>query len=714
MRGRVKFENVLSLAYQLGWGRMGEIGGGGEEGSGLRAYALNLPYRYCRWLEAQATSEPIVVKQPRDAGANQKPGTPGDEQTAEFVGRIITRALYEARYENEMNGVIGEVCGRGISWLAIGYSEEALTKESASEEGKDTQSVIVDVLGAQDVEAKDKQEHAEIAEGLRGIASDQVVQAQAGMRGIVSILERASSHDLADYEQETDRSAVEQVRDIRRRVWVRKLRAGEDIFWDATVSDTQDCKWIARRHVWTLAEFRASDMFTDRAKREIHGDTDRMRSGIAEEGQTLSATMMGSDARQAGRSDPGSTGDEEELLVEWFEVYERRPDMKAGGIRFGLCAEVPDQIITKDDQYPYVDDKGYCVIPGFYPFYDFAPIKPTLNVPERTCGTPLVAVGWTQFEKIEEFNRLRVESARKHALRAYQIHPFLKDSKKVLSAFQKGEDGYAFVADKALVGSDGRMVPAVEAIQFSGNTQEIEVQAAREESDWVKVMGMPPAHLLGVGQAETATQEQIGTAAGESEMQSLVKRLEMRMADVCEGLRGLIRAFYDSEDIVALLGADGAQAIESWKPSSMLGDRLEVRFGLRARRENSVANEQIMKAIGLVQAKVDPVTGMPLFDDIPLFEELFRNLGLGKPQLNQTTLAQLQQLAMVGQQVVMAQQAQQQAGGGGPQGAAPGGQSNGKASPAPASPGEGPPSRGNLEAGARRGTVPRPSPVGVG
>src|SRR5688572_14468193 len=109
MQTRARFEEVLSLSYQTG----DALGGGYAGSEGLRRYALNLPYRYCRWLEAQATGEPIVVKMPKEAG--------GDEQVADWVGRIITRALFEARYENEINAVIGECCGRGLSFLAIGY-----------------------------------------------------------------------------------------------------------------------------------------------------------------------------------------------------------------------------------------------------------------------------------------------------------------------------------------------------------------------------------------------------------------------------------------------------------------------------------------------------------------------------------------------------------------------------------------------------------------
>lgn len=700
MEGRQKFEDVISLRYWLdGGGTQTETGGGGPEGEALRVYALNLPYRYCRWLEAQATGEPIVIKQPREAGAGQRPGAAaGDEQTAEWVARIITRALHEARYENEMNAVIGECCGRGISFLEIGYHEESLSRTIASEVGKDTQSVAGDVILKGETQAVPGQAHAENAEGLRTIAGDRVVQAQVGMQGVVGLLTRAGSHDAEAARDEVDRSPIAEVRDIRRRIWVRKLRVNEDLFFDQSVADFQDVPLVARRHVNTKAEFDAKPWIKAGAKRKIHGYPDRWQSGITGTGQTDTARRMSPDARQAAIT---AGEDTSEWLVEWFEVYEKRPSMAAGGIRYALCFELPDEIISVDDAYPFVDDDGCCVIPGFYPFFDFAPLKPPVQTPERMLGIPLVAPGWTQFEKIQEFNRLRVESARKHSLRAYQFHPALKGEKKIVERFQNGEDGIGFFAPPALMGPDGKMQEAVLPIQFSGNTQEIDRQAQREYADWIRVQGMPPAHVEGVGQAETATQEQIGTSAGESEMAALVKRLESRFADVCEGIRGLIRAFYDSEDIVELLGAEGGEAIKAWKPSSMKGDRLQVMFGLRAKREDAVEKKQLMEAITLVQGNIDPVTGLPVYDAQPLYAELFRSLGVGKPQMNATMLAQLQQLAMLGQQALMAQQ---QAGGGGAQPPASGGANPGGPRP---SEGSGP-NRGNLESGARKETV-RPS-----
>jgi hypothetical protein len=502
MSGRTQFEDVISLRYWLNnqqGGGATDIGGGGADEDGLRVYALNLPYRYCRWLEAQATGEPIVIKQPRDSGAGERqkvdPQTgqaivsAGDAQTAEWVGRIITRALYEARYENELNAVIGECCGRGISFLAIGYHAESITRTTASEVGKDAQSIQVDVLTEGKVEAVPGQTGTEAAEGLRTIAGDRVVQANVGLSGVLRLLQRAGSHDVMAAKTEQDRSPIASVRDIRRRIWVKKLRVGEDLFFDMTVADFQDVPLVVWRHVDTRAEFKRNTLIREGAKRKIHGFPDRYQSGVTGTGQTASAALMSPDARQAAILSGENT---DEWLVEWFECFEKRPDMAAGGIRYALCAEIPDEVISVDDDYPYVDDEGNCAIPGFYPFFDFAPLKPPVHQPERMLGVPLVAPGWTQFKKIQEFNKLRIESARRHSLRAYQMHPALKTEKKLKERLENGEDAVAFFAPAGLMGPDGKMAEAILPIQFTGNTQEIDRQAQREYGDWLRACP-PPA-----------------------------------------------------------------------------------------------------------------------------------------------------------------------------------------------------------------------------
>ncbi len=704
MRKRRRNEEILALSYHDS-GMTTSVVGGGNDADNLRENALNLPYRYVRWLESQATSGKMVVKVNQDAGEGQVQGGPADSATGMWTGITLGRVAYEAGFNREIKAIIGEVLPRGTSVMQIGYHEEVINLAQSKEVGKDPQSVVPEVLGDGDTQAKPGQAHSEISSGLATMAQDPMVQVTAGQAGVQALLARKASHDAAEYQDETTDIPKQSTRLIRRKIWMRKRRVGEEVGWHPAVYDIEDSDRWWERHVWTVAEVKASTLFTTTFKSKVKGYDGRNVSGVSRGGQTVSTQSMGSDARQAQIED---VLDEDERMVEWFAVWFRKPDMKSGGIRKIVSAEVPDEFIEADDNNPYVDDNGFGTIPGFFPFYDFTPILPSLTIPERTCGIPPIAVGMTQFEKIAEYNRLRHESALRHSLRLYEIHPSLKDDKKLLDALKNGEDGYAYVAKSAQLDSNNKVVTGVTPIQFTGNTQEIDRQAAREESDWVKMMAMPPAVLQGVGTAGTLGQDQIGVAAGERESAALVGYFEDRVCDVLAGVRGLLRCNYDDEDFIRLLGEEGAAVMKAWQTGTTDdGDSIEVTFGANAQAQKTVETKQTMEAMQLEQAQVEPITGLPKYDSTPLFNDLHRKLGVGAPKIDDTPMRKLQQMVLaLMQQVQTLSGVQPGAPGAHPptNGAAP--KPNGQVPHPGPSPAEGNgPQQGTLAAGAARGTL---------
>ena len=715
-RNRLRNEEILSLSYRDGM--MSEntpTMGGAASWERIRENALNLPYRQLRWYESQATSKKMVIKVNRDAGAGQRAGGPRDDETGMWVGIALGRVAYEAGFRREMKSLIAEVMPRGTSVMRIGYHEQTINLSEAREVGKNAQSVVVDVLGEEDIEAKPGQAHAEISEGLLNMAQDPEVQLQAGQGGVETILARKDSHDEADAKEESDMHPKESTRLIRRKAWMQKKRVGEDVGWAPWVYDVEDTPWWWERHVWTVAEVKRSELFTAKFRRNVEGYDGRNVSEVFRGGDTPSTESMGSDARQAMTED---VLDDDERMVEWFEVYYRRPDMKSGGIRKIVAPESPDFFVHSDESNPNVDEKGFSLIPGFYPYFDFTPILSSLTVPERTCGIPPVAVGMGHFEKIIEYNRLRQEAALKSATRIVQIHPGLKSKVEVLAALQNGEIGYAFIAEGGMLTADNKMVPAFETYAFPGQNPEIDKEAAREEADWVKVTGMPPAVLQGMGTAKTATQDSQGIAAGERESGTIIAYFETRMADVLAGLRGIIRGNYDDEDFIKLLGAEGAAVMKAWQTGTEdVGDEIEVTFGVGAQAQETVERKQLMEAITLQRGEVEPLTQLPKYDSGLLFEELNRRLNVGAPKLDETPMRQMQQMILQ-----LSQQVQQLSGinpltgegqekgdkkpgaGGDKQTKKPtsGEKKQSRGGPNP-SEGDGP-SQGNISAGAKRGT----------
>ncbi len=172
-------------------------------------------------------------------------------------------------------------------------------------------------------------------------------------------------------------------------------------------------------------------------------------------------------------------------------------------------------------------------------------------------------------------------------------------------------------------------------------------------------------------------------------------------------MRGLLRCNYDDEDFVALLGEEGAKVMKAWQTGTTDdGDKIEVTFGANAQAERTVRTKQLMEAINLLAAQVDPVTMMPKYDFTELLDELLRMLDVGGLKLDKSMLAQLQQLAMVGKQALEMQAAAAQ----GPGAKSPGGsggQPSSNGQPPRAGPNRsegGGPQEGTLAAGATRGT----------
>lgn len=718
---RRRNEEILSLAYNDG-----TMMGGSEDSRKLRVHSLNLPYRWQRWIEAQATSKKLVVKVNRDAGAGQRPSGPSDAKVNPWVEEALERVAYEAGFTREMRAVLAEMSPRGTSVMGIGYHQQAITPQQSREVGKDAVDVVPEVLAAaQDAEpvvgpdgeptmaptdtealtAKDGQAHGEISAGLLAAAGDPMLQLTAGTAGVDALLARKASHDDARLAQETNRAPILDTRMRRHRIWMQKRRVGEDCGWSPRANDVEDTSFWWDRKQMTVAEARVSPLFSDEFKAliasgSVRGYDATNTSGVARGGQTPSTESMGSDARQAQSEE---SLDEDERIIEFFNLWIRRPEMISGGLRKIVCAECPDIFIEADESNPHVDwQTGEALIPTFYPFYDFTPILSSIPSPERTCGIPPIGVGMPQFEQIQELNRMLSESARRHSLRLYELHPALKGKKRILNALKNGEDGFAYVAEQQQLSTDGKtVVPGVTPIQFSGNTLDVERLRSLLEGDWVKMMGMPPSVLQGVGTAGTLGQDQIGLAAGERESGALVSYCEQRMGDVFAGIRGLMRGCYGDEDWQRLLGAEGAVAMKAWQTGTDdRGDRIEVVFGATAQAAEAVHRKQLMEAITLLRSIVDPTTNLPIYDTSDLIKELCRSLNVGEPQIDQSTVAQMQKLIVMLMQKVQALSPQPTTGSSSAQ---PSPTSTSSGGPNPAEGAQ--PTSENIGAGASRGTV---------
>jgi hypothetical protein len=310
--------------------------------------------------------------------------------------------------------------------------------------------------------------------------------------------------------------------------------------------------------------------------------------------------------------------------------------MRAGGYRKMVSAEMPDRFIEADDRNPYVDDTGKGIIEGFYPYFDLTPILSSLSVPARTAGIPPMAVAMPQFEKIAEYKRIRQEEALKGATSIVQVHEGVKDAKGVVDAINRGEVRKAFINPRGLMSADGKsMVKAFETYSFSGTSHDIHNQEQVEKMDALNVLGFPVAIWQGMGTAKTLGQDKQGIAAGEQETRALLAYLMERVGDVFTAVRAIIRAFYDDEDFIALLGQEGAAVMKQWQAGSVDdGDKVSVTFGELEMAQQLADKKQLMEAISLKASQVDSL-GIRIYDIHDDIDELNRRFDLGAVKLNE-------------------------------------------------------------------------------
>ena len=92
-----------------------------------------------------------------------------------------------------------------------------------------------------------------------------------------------------------------------------------------------------------------------------------------------------------------------------------------------------------------------------------------------------------------------------------------------------------------------------------------------------------------------------------------------------------MRLGYPPEHVASLIGEKYAPLYEAWMASSIEGDRIGVRLASRARDEDPVRVQQIIKGLEVAMGTLDPLTQLPMVKPDRLIEELFRALALGEP-----------------------------------------------------------------------------------
>ena len=612
-------------------------------------HAVNLVYRQMGYLKSQASGRPPVIKYPREAGAGQAKETapmgsqgevPGDEKLAEWAEILINRAVAESGAVDEWRDALDDIGAWGAGCVIIGFDRDVVSPELAQNASRSVEDITA-AAAAGEVDAKPGERHIEAATRLREMvmkAADPEDDFGMDSDEVQNFLMRAQSHDAMSVEEARKPLPMPWK---GHSIWARRGQVGLDVFWDSTVCRLEDARWMARRIEMTLREFKSSDLFTAKSKKMVKGAGRRGETGFD-----------GADGTD--RNDGQIREEDREDIVVVYEIWERHPEMVEGGIRHFVCKECPGEYIERTSQNPYLDpETRRPLIRGFFPIFVSTPIRSPVNDPKRTFGIPAIAPGWPQQLEANTLRTLSLASAKRHSLRTYVMSSALKGKGNEMAKRKliSGKDGQIFMAPHG-VKTASEMKGLLVAIDHSGNNTEIERQEQYNQAAFRQVNGIPAAVLAGQGSSDTLGQDEMAMAAGRDQQGDIIGQVERVFARMCEGIRGLLK-LYPIEKVAAMLGAEGAMAVEAWKASSLDGDALDVSFGSRAAAQDAVDKKQLMETIALLQGWLDPL-GSPMVDLTPYYKELIRAQGLGTLTLVDPQMKQLQQMAQIGQQVLEA------------------------------------------------------------
>lgn len=556
-----------------------------------------LSFRYAIWLQAMTTGKPPVIKYPR--------GAAGDEVFGPAMEELLLRCFIDSGALREHGQGIFDQAGFGSSCVWYGFHADlanmAQTEAAAEGVAETTQRAMMG-----DTKPSPGQDHAAAAKAMDAASTDPVNRVALPPEAQFGLAVGASEQDRAAMEE----AAAPQHPAIKRReFWARRLRIGDWVIWDPTVSDIRDARWMARKVVMSYRDAKAFTGFTDGARKRIEPkDVD----GKALESAGV-ATVLDESGNPMDSTENGGFTCWQVFDKMFSAVHYVAPDL--------------DEYAEDSEDYPYNDPlTGEPAIPGFFPCVITAPMKHSMDKPVRTLGVPLIAPGYPLQREITRLHNFAMASVKRHSVRAYEIPEDLDPNTQAM--LQEGRDGALIPRRQGI--EPGKMVLP---IQFQGEAYRIVDLIGNLTAEWASVMGFPLADLTSQPQADTATAEQLSVTAGRNQADFIIQVNEDDMARGVEILRAFLKiGLYPPEKIAALMGPGGEQIMEGWSASSLDGDHITLKSASRAQAEKVVRIKQLGDALGLASSFVDPKTQLPVYDASPIVEEILMALDIGKIQ----------------------------------------------------------------------------------
>jgi hypothetical protein len=534
-----------------------------------------------------------VIRYPRNAT--------GDETFAPVMEELLLRIWMESGSHREWRQTIFDLCGFGSSCVWYGFHADVVEIDEIEGASEGIEGVLARAHQG-DTTARPGNDSEVIASAIEKQMNtdfNKTLGDPATMMAMADVL--SEQLDLAADEAKRPKHPAVQSREI----WARRLMVGTDVRWSHNVTDLRDACWMARRVVMNMDEAKKFSGFSNAARQRLVARKPGNGDGIE--------PIVVDDNNEASDSENGR-------FVFW-EVWDKENEC-----RHYISEDMPE-FLEVIEEYPYLDPRtGRPAIPGFFPCVVSAPIKHSMNKPERTAGVPLIESGYPIQREITKLHNFAMASVKRHSVRCYEVSDSLDDD--AIADLTEGVDG-AFIRRPMGVEPGAMVLP----IQFTGEAYRIVDLIGNLQGQWAAMVGIPLADLTSLPQAATATAESISVSAGRNQADHVFRSLEEDMGRAVEIIRAMLSiGLYPPEKIAGLLGPGREEIVAQWSASSLEGDHIQVKSASRAKAEQSVRIKQLGDALGLVMNYRDPKTGMPVYDASPIIEEMLIALDVGRPR----------------------------------------------------------------------------------
>jgi hypothetical protein len=568
---------------------------------------MNLFLRYVNKLKAHAGDEMPKITVPRGLGR---------EKIARMEDSLLQRVMAEAGANECLIDAVGHYCtdGNCATWVFMPFlptMEELLGASKSIEQIiQEAQQGIAEPVRGQD--------HKAIARALMDAAmkdpDDAAVDRAThdpshGPQTDHLIMQAAIRYAKAADEAEAEGGYW---RHPLGKVVVETQPLGEfGTLFDPMSPTLKTSRWAARRITMTGKEARNYKRFHPKARKHLKPEPVKTKDG--EEGGAV-RILLGDNEQM----------DEENGFVVIWEIWDRENDAV-----YYVNLDV-NLYLQMDEVYPYRDPRGGSIIkpigthPGWFPVVAEPVMKPTRLSADQMDGIPLLMPG-----KPQQLEIIKLISAMSGAIKRASAGVYLYRGidQELVKPIAQAIDGTMVDCDE--VDPEINLKDIVASVEWKAPSHELYRQIDSEIARFAISMNFPLSEITSQPMADTATQEEIGLAAGSLGITEILRRLEVNYATQVWIAQSFVANYYTDGAVAQVGGPDAVQVRQAWATQGRLPELPAVKLAAKVKEANPVRVRQLMELYGVASQVVDPATGFPKYDVEHLLLEAAETLGVG-------------------------------------------------------------------------------------